>query len=74
MSHNLYQVLADSVAATCSAERRSTAPSPTQCCMLVQALFVGGNFLTMHNEDAISVCPFYMSRADIKPSKWIPPW
>lgn len=42
--------------------------------MLTQALFVGGNFLTMHNEDAISVCPFYMSRADIKPSKWIPPW
>jgi hypothetical protein len=37
-------------------------------------MLVGGNFLTMHNEDAISVCPFYMSRADIKPSKWIPPW
>ncbi|KAL3142991.1 hypothetical protein ABBQ38_003272 [Trebouxia sp. C0009 RCD-2024] len=41
---------------------------------ILKALFVGGNFLTMHNEDAISVCPFYMSRADIKPSKWIPPW
>ena len=37
-------------------------------------MVVGGNFLTMHNEDAISVCPFYMSRADIKPSRWIPPW
>jgi len=37
-------------------------------------MLVGGNVLTMHNEDAISVCPFYMSRADIKPSKWIPPW
>ncbi|KAL0051560.1 hypothetical protein WJX82_009808 [Trebouxia sp. C0006] len=41
---------------------------------ILKAMLVGGNFLTMHNEDAISVCPFYMSRADIKPSKWIPPW
>lgn len=41
---------------------------------ILKAMLVGGNYLTMHNEDAISVCPFYMSRADIKPSKWIPPW
>ena len=28
----------------------------------------------MHMEDAITVCPFYVSRADIKPSQYIPMW
>ena len=28
----------------------------------------------MQTEDAVSVSPFYMSRADIKPSRYIPPW
>eukprot|EP00891_Asterochloris_glomerata_P002948 jgi/Astpho2/2948/fgenesh1_pg.00050_%23_180_t len=41
---------------------------------LIKGVLAGRRFLTMHNEQGISVCPFTMSRADITPSHWIPPW
>ncbi len=42
--------------------------------MLTQGVFLGRSFFTLHMQDAICVSPFYMSRADIKPSRYIPPW
>lgn len=41
---------------------------------------MGGTFSKIHKKDGpsgeatITVCPFYCSRADIKPSRYIPPW
>lgn len=38
-------------------------------------MFLGRGFFSLHlQEDAISVSPYYMSRADIKPSRFVPPW
>jgi len=46
---------------------------------LLKGLSVGGTFSKIHNDVAeceatVTVCPFYCSRADIKPSRYIPPW
>eukprot|EP00884_Botryococcus_braunii_P000258 jgi/Botrbrau1/10232/Bobra.0362s0021.1 len=41
---------------------------------LLKGVFLGRSFFTLHMQDAISVSPFYMSRADIKPSRFVPPW
>ena len=40
---------------------------------LVSSILMGRSFFTLHLEDAISVCPFYSSRADIVPSRWVNP-
>jgi hypothetical protein len=40
---------------------------------LVSSILLGRSFFTLHLEDAISVCPFYSSRADIVPSRYVPP-
>lgn len=46
---------------------------------LLQGLTVGGTFSKVHNpvkgtDVQVSICPFYCSRADIKPSRYLPPW
>ncbi|KAK9819058.1 hypothetical protein WJX81_001935 [Elliptochloris bilobata] len=42
---------------------------------LIKGALLGRSFFSFHKmEDAVSVTPFYMSRADIKPSKYIPFW
>ena len=35
-------------------------------------MFLGRSFFSFHMGDAISVCPFYFSRADITPSEYVP--
>ena len=41
----------------------------------VQGVVLGRSFLKLHSlKDAVSVCASYHSRADIKPSRFIPPW
>ena len=35
-------------------------------------MFLGRSFFSFHMGDAISVCPFYCSRADIAPSEYVP--
>ena len=37
-----------------------------------QGMFLGRSFFSFHMGDAISVCPFYCSRADIAPSEYVP--
>jgi hypothetical protein len=42
---------------------------------VLQGVLLGRSFLKLHSiQDAVSVCPSYHSRADIKPSRFIPPW
>jgi len=46
---------------------------------ILQGLSVGGTFSKIHRKDSpealtVTICPFYMSRADIKPSRYLPPW
>ena len=44
-------------------------------CGRMQGVVFGRSFLKLHSmKDAVSVCASYHSRADIKPSKFIPPW
>lgn len=40
---------------------------------LISSILLGRSFFTLHAEDAISVCPFYSSRADIRPSRYVNP-
>ena len=41
----------------------------------MQGVVLGRSFLKLHSlKDAVSVCASYHSRADIKPSRFIPPW
>ena len=54
--------------------RRTEAVVSRGAAASLQGVLAGRRFLTMHNEQGISVCPFTMSRADITPSRWIPPW
>ena len=39
----------------------------------MQGMFLGRAFFSFHLGDAISVCPFYASRADITPSEFVRP-
>lgn len=48
---------------------------------LLKGMSVGGTFSKIHVKGSpealrstITVCPFYSSRADIKPSRYLPPW
>ncbi|KAK9806909.1 hypothetical protein WJX72_007180 [[Myrmecia] bisecta] len=41
---------------------------------LIKGMLLGRSFFSLHTEDAVSVCPFYTSRADIKPSEYVPMW
>lgn len=36
-------------------------------------MLLGRKFCSFHNGAAVSVCPFYCSRADIRPSRFINP-
>ncbi len=49
--------------------------NPRIPCSVLQAWFLGSSFVSFHNNaGVVSVCPFYFSRADIKPSRYIPWW
>lgn len=51
------------------------AQRPGQALCMLQGVLLGRSFLKLHSiQDAVSVCPSYHSRADIKPSRFIPPW
>eukprot|EP00976_Prorocentrum_cordatum_P056129 1132266-Prorocentrum_minimum.AAC.1 len=50
-----------------------------QTWMCSAGLSIGGTFSKIHNKDSegaatVTVCPFYCSRADVKPSRYLPPW
>ena len=41
---------------------------------ILKGVWLGRAFFSFHMGDAISVCPFYFSRADITPSEYVPFW
>lgn len=40
---------------------------------LISAMLLGRKFCSFHNGEVVSVCPFYCSRADIRPSRFVNP-
>eukprot|EP00193_Tetraselmis_chui_P018768 CAMPEP_0177774544 /NCGR_PEP_ID=MMETSP0491_2-20121128/13567_1 /TAXON_ID=63592 /ORGANISM="Tetraselmis chuii, Strain PLY429" /LENGTH=445 /DNA_ID=CAMNT_0019292937 /DNA_START=111 /DNA_END=1448 /DNA_ORIENTATION=+ len=41
---------------------------------LIRALLLGSSYFTYHDDASVTVCPFYCSRADIRPSEYVPVW
>ena len=41
---------------------------------LLRGVLLGRRFTSLHQDDAVSVCPFYFARADVTPSRFVPPW
>ena len=46
-------------------------PHSTQ---LMQALVLGNSYFAYHDDASVTICPFYSSRAHIKPSEYVPIW
>eukprot|EP00192_Tetraselmis_astigmatica_P021811 CAMPEP_0117696298 /NCGR_PEP_ID=MMETSP0804-20121206/28601_1 /TAXON_ID=1074897 /ORGANISM="Tetraselmis astigmatica, Strain CCMP880" /LENGTH=284 /DNA_ID=CAMNT_0005510433 /DNA_START=169 /DNA_END=1023 /DNA_ORIENTATION=+ len=41
---------------------------------LVKALVLGNSYFAYHDDASVTICPFYSSRAHIKPSEYVPIW
>jgi hypothetical protein len=41
---------------------------------ILEAIFFNLNFCSFHNQSTTSVCPFYCSRASVRPSRYISVW